>query len=90
MAVERFVPEDVRALYEAHEWRNGLAVLSAGCPEEWADILAALRDFRLYASEIIRRGGNRSRIAIRMDSLLANRGWRKKKFDTKVVIDKAE
>jgi hypothetical protein len=84
------VPEDIREMYAVHEWRNGLAVLSAACPEEWADIQAALREFRLYASEIIKRGGNRSKIAIRIDSLLARRGWRKKKFDTKVVVDKLE
>ena len=90
MSVERFVPEDLRALYEVHEWRNGLAVLTAACPDEWADILAALREFRLYASEIIKKGGNRSKIAIRIDSLLAERGWRKKEFDTRVVVDETE
>lgn len=90
MSVERFVPRDISTLYEVHEWRNGLAVLTAGCSDEWVDIQAALREFRLYASEIIRRGGNRSRIAIRIDSLLANQGWRKKQFDTKVVVDDVE
>jgi len=90
MSVDRFVPEDIREMYAVHEWRNGLAVLSAACPEEWADIQGALREFRLYASEIIKRGGNRSKIAIRIDSLLARRGWRKKKFDTKVVVDHLE
>lgn len=87
MPVERFVDHDILDLYEVHEWRNGLAVLTAACPDEWSDIQAALREFRLYASEIILRGGNRSRIAIRIDSLLASRGWRQKKFDTKVVVD---
>jgi Restriction endonuclease BglII len=74
-------------LYEVHEWRNGLAVLTAGCPNEWTEIQLALREFRLYASEIIRRGGNRSRIAMRIDSLLANQGWRKKSFSTKIIVD---
>jgi hypothetical protein len=83
----RFVPQALLDLYEVHEWRNGLAVLSAACPEEWADVTAALSEFRLYASEIIKRGGNRSKIAIRLDSLLANRGWRKRTFDTQVVVD---
>ncbi len=83
----RFVPKALLDLYEVHEWRNGLAVLSAACPEEWEDIQYALGEFRLYASEIIKRGGNRSKIAIRLDSLLANRGWRKRKFDTKVLVD---
>lgn len=86
MMVERFVPQDLRALYEVHHWRNGLAVLTAACPEEWSDIQTALREFRLYASEIMIRGGNRSRVAIRIDSLLARLGWKKCKFDTKILV----
>jgi hypothetical protein len=90
MTLARFVPDDLQRLYEVHEWRNGLAVLTAACPDEWNEIQGALRDFRLYASEIVRKGGNRSRIAVRMDSLLAQRNWRKQKFDTKVVVDACE
>ncbi len=87
MSVDRFVPEDLRKLYAVHDWRNGLAVLNAARPGEWGDILAALGEFRLYASEIIKRGGNRSAMSIRIDSLLALRGWRKHAFDTRIVVD---
>lgn len=90
MSVERFVPERLRELYSVHEWRNGLAVLSAACPEEWADITAALSEFRLYRSEILKKGGNRSAIAIRLDSLLAKRGWREKSFRTRIKVDEDE
>jgi hypothetical protein len=90
MSNDRFVPAPLLDLYDVHEWRNGLAILSAACPDEWADITAALSEFRLYATEIIRRGGNRSRIAIRLDSLLAQRGWRTRSFNTRIVVDKAE
>ncbi len=90
MSVERFVPEDLLALYEVHEWRNGLAVLTAACPEEWNDIVAVLREFRLYASEIIKKGGNRSAIAIRLDGLLERLEWAERSFDTKIVVDEAE
>jgi hypothetical protein len=90
MSIQRFVPADLLDFYEVHEWRNGLAVLTAACPEEWSDIVAALREFRLYASEIIKRGGNRSAIAIRLDSLLALRGWRTHSFDTRIVVDRNE
>ncbi len=52
MSVEQFVPGDVLGLYEVHDWRNGLAVLVAAHPDEWADILAVLREFRLLHTEI--------------------------------------
>jgi hypothetical protein len=90
MSADRFVPKHVLRLYEVREWRNGLAVLSAACADEWTDIVSALSEFRLYASEIIKPGGNRSRIAIRMDSLLARRGWRTHSFDTRISVDDTE
>lgn len=90
MAIDRFVPPEILALYEVHEWRNGLAVLTAACPQEWADLVGALQTFRLYASEIIKPGRNRSAIAIRLDGLLAAKGWRPRAFDTRIVVDQAE
>lgn len=86
----RFVPPELLDLYEVHEWRNGLAVLAAARPDEWEDIKAALLEFRLYASEIIKRGGNRSAIAIRLDSLLERRDWAEHRFETSIRVDTDE
>lgn len=90
MSVERFVPEDVRALYEVHEWRNGLAVLSAARPDEWNDIVEVLRGFRLHHTEIATPGGRKSLIADRLDSAFKRLGWKEKRFDTKIVVDDQE
>lgn len=86
----RFVPPELLDLYEVHEWRNGLAVLAAARPDEWEDIKAALSEFRLYASEIIKKGGNRSAIAIRLDSLLEQRQWAEHSFKTSIRVDEDE
>lgn len=86
----RFVPPDLLELYEVHEWRNGLAVLAAARPDEWEDLKAALSEFRLYATEIIKKGGNRSSIAIRLDSLLERRDWAEHRFETSIRVDKDE
>ncbi|MCA1707001.1 MAG: hypothetical protein LC808_28550 [Actinobacteria bacterium] len=50
------VPNDLRALYEVHEWRNAAAVLQAAHPEEWADIIAVLRSFKLSKSDVAAAG----------------------------------
>ena len=86
----RFVPPDLLELYEVHEWRNGLAVLAAARPDEWEDLKAALSEFRLYATEIIKKGGNRSAIAIRLDSLLERREWAEHRFETSIRVDDDE
>lgn len=86
----RFVPPDLLELYEVHEWRNGLAVLAAARPDEWEDLKAALSEFRLYATEIIKKGGNRSAIAIRLDSLLERCNWAEHRFETSIRVDDDE
>lgn len=90
MTASRFVPDGLSALYEVHEWRNGLAVLTAACPEEWADIVSVLTDFRLLHTEIAQPGGRKSLIADRIDGAFKRRGWKEKRFDTRIVIDKVE
>src|SRR5690606_23769635 len=86
----RFVPPELLDLYEVHEWRNGLAVLSAARPEEWEDIKAVLSEFRLHHSEIAVPGGRKSKVADRLDEAFKARGWKEKRFDTRIVVDGAE
>jgi hypothetical protein len=33
------VPPEIADRYEVHEWRNGLAILSAARPGEWKNII---------------------------------------------------
>lgn len=84
------IPADLADLYEVHEWRNAVGVLSTAHPTEWEDILHALRTFELLRSEIMRPGGGKSLISIRFDSLLIERGWAEKHFDTTIKIDEVE
>ena len=46
-----------------------------------------LRSFRLRREWIEVGGGNRSKVAIAIDSFLAARGWAAKGFDTRVEVD---
>lgn len=90
MSLERFVPKDILARFEVHEWRNGLAVLTAACPDEWKDIVSVLKEFRLLHTEIAQPGGRKSLIADRIDGAFKQRGWKEKRFDTKIVVDQVE
>ena len=90
MTNQAIVPADIAARYEVHEWRNGLAILAAARPEEWNDILAVLREFRLLRSSILKPGGRKSTIAEKLDSHFFRLGWKEKGFKTKIVVDDAE
>ncbi len=64
--------------------------MTAAHPVEWADILAALADFKLLRSDILKPGGRKSGIAEKIDSALAARGWLEKSFDTRIKVDEIE
>jgi hypothetical protein len=87
MSTEHLVPPNLRQLYRVYEWRNAAGVLTTACPQEWADIIAVLSEFRLYRSEVEKEGGNRSQISRRLDSAFYGRGWAEKKFATAILVD---
>jgi hypothetical protein len=84
------VPEDITARFEVHEWRNGLAILSAARPKEWAEIVEVLRGFTLLRSDILQPGGSKGLISSKLDSHFTKLGWIEKKFETKIVVDSDE
>jgi hypothetical protein len=84
------IPQPIRENYEIHEWRHASAVLATDFPEEWSDVMAVLTDFRLKKSHITIGGGNKSKVAMAIDSAFRARGWVEKEFDTKIVVDQSE
>src|SRR5690606_35266769 len=90
MSTEHLIPPDILEKYHVKEWRNATGVLTTACPNEWQDILAALRGFRLLRSEVLIAGGRLSPIAIQIDAAFAGRGWAQRKFATKIVVDENE
>lgn len=87
MTTDHLVPEDISGLYEVHEWRNAVGVLQTACPDEWQEIQAALRAFRLMRSEILRAGGSRSSIVARLEQPLKDKDWVERQFQTAIVVD---
>lgn len=76
--------------FEVYEWRNAAAVLKTAHPEEWDDVIAALRDFNFKRSEVLKGGGRKSVIAGRLDAFLEKRKWKETKFETRIKVDDEE
>jgi Restriction endonuclease BglII len=74
-------------MYHVKEWRNAAGVLATACPDEWGELLAVLRDFRLLRSHVQAAGKNRSPISKGIDGRFYDFGWREKMFDTAISID---
>jgi restriction endonuclease BglII len=84
------VPPDIQEVYHVKEWRNAAGVLETACPNEWREVQEVLREFRLYKSEMLVGGGNRSLVSRRIDEALYRRGWAEKAFATSIVVDKEQ
>jgi hypothetical protein len=82
-----FIPAEIAANYEIHEWRNAVAILAAVYRAEWDDICGVLGEFRLKHSAISVGGGNKSAVSGELDAALYTRGWSEKKFETAIVLD---
>lgn len=81
------LPEDIRSLYEVHEWKHACAILSQDFPGEWADIVAVLRAFRLYKRYVAVGGGNKSQVSAAIDGEFYRRGWKEHAFNIRIIVD---
>lgn len=86
MGIE-LIPPFIRQNYYVGEWRHACAIFAHDYPQEWAEVMDVLANFRLYKSQISVGGGNKSDVAGTIDSALTLRGWREKKFATRVMVD---
>ena len=73
--VEAKIPADIRALYEVYSYRNAATILSETREPEFADLLKALRAFRLTTTMIRTAGGNESEIPKIISKTLRPLGW---------------
>jgi CRISPR-associated protein Csd2 len=81
--VARFIPDDVLARYEVFSYRNAALVLAEAHPTEFAELMDALRRFRLTREVIAKAGGNESEIPKAFSTLLRPHGW----YETTIQAD---
>lgn len=84
---EGHFPQDLHKKYEIHEWKHASAILKCDFQNEWEDVIAMLREFKLKKSWIAQGGGNKTELAKWVDNFLGARGWVEKKFSTAIVVD---
>ena len=77
------LPESILRRYEVHNFRHAAEVLSMGCPQELAELVAALDAFRITHADMTNSGGNESAIPKKMAALLRPSGW----FESRIYGD---
>jgi hypothetical protein len=83
----RDLPAFIKEHYEVHEWKHACAVLKTDFPDEWKDIIEALRDFHVKQSHVMEGGGGKSKVTRSLEQQFTKRGWVGKKFYTKIQVD---
>jgi hypothetical protein len=87
-SINTYIPRDICDLYEIHNYRNAAQVLATSCPQEFSEIIEALRIFRLTLDDIRKPGGNESDIPKRFSSLLRHKGWLETRIRGDLLITK--
>lgn len=87
MVWDDYLPEDVKQLYEIHDYRHAAAILCNEYPSEFHEVIGALRTLRITVQDIIEPGGNESRIPRIVSEIMRPLGWREDKLTAKLVVD---
>ena len=80
--VSSAMPLDLMEKFEIFSYRNAAGILSTSFPDQWSDIIGALRRFSISRKQIRTPGGSKSVIAKYVDSLFSEE-WR----ETRIAAD---
>ncbi len=87
MGWKDYIPEDIADLYEVHDYKHAAAILSNEFPNEFNEIIGALRVFRLKVQDIIDKGGNESAIPKLVSDILRPLEWKEQQLKAEMVVD---
>ena len=80
MGIEKWVPADILVRYEVLNYNHAAEILAESFPEEYRDVLQALRELKVSREEIMQPGGNKSPIPPKIESILEPKGWKEIKI----------
>ncbi len=84
------VPGDLLDQYEWHQSKHAAAILKTDFAHEFNDLIEVLREFTFRSEQVTVGGGGKSAVARNLDEAFSQRGWTKKRWDTKILVDNTE
>jgi hypothetical protein len=85
--MHKHIPDDIRELYEIHDYRHAAAILSCEFPAECKEVYEVLRVFHFTEAQILQPGGSESEIPKEFARILRPRGWEERQLNAKLVVD---
>ncbi len=93
IATEDVVPFDtlpalLAAKYEIRSFRNATSLLLSAWPQEAAELFQALGNFEISVEDILKKGGNKSEVAKKLESTLHRLGWNETRISGDLIVRK--
>ena len=83
----KVLSRDFLKRYEVHSYRNAARILAAASPTEFRELVDTLMAFTIDTQEMVEKGGNKTKIALKMDDLLNPRGWHETRIRGDMIIE---
>lgn len=83
--VAKHIPSDVTGKFEIYSYRNAATVLAGSYPQQFNEILTALRSFKITTEMIRSPGGSKSQIAKYFDTLFDD-GWQESRISADLKV----
>src|SRR5947199_10688027 len=81
------IPAEIHEKYQVVEVRHAATILVNDLPREWSDIRDVIGNFVLKKTDIVARGGGKSKMSQYFDAELNGRGWKEREFRIEYVVD---
>lgn len=80
MRLEDYIAPDLLEKFEFYSYNHALEIITQAFPDEWANIVACLRDFAITTDDLRQAGGNETNIPKRIDTVLRPLEWKEIKI----------
>ena len=85
-AWKQIFPEDIRMKYELYNYNHAAEILAQAFPEEFHEILSAMRALTITESDITQSGGNESPVPPKFSEILDPLQWQEIKITGDLLI----
>ncbi|CAN5463635.1 hypothetical protein BH10PSE14_BH10PSE14_43040 [soil metagenome] len=82
------LPEPFLERFAVLSYRNAARILSSAAKAELAELIESLMAFAISTPEMVAGGGNKSKIAMKMDALLNPKGWYETRIRADMLLEK--
>ena len=86
MSFEDFIDKELMELYEIHDFKHATAILINEFPNEYNELVKALKEFRFTIDDVISLGGNESNIPKKFSEILRPLGWMEKNLGAELNV----